>query len=74
MGAVPAYLFMNWLFGLFMNYYFTQTLSLVSAAVVGIVVYAFSMKKTGGMDSEDFALILPAKIRKKLKLQYNTIH
>lgn len=67
-GAVPAYLFMNWLFGLFMNYYFTQTLSLVSAAVVGIVVYAFSMKKTGGMDSEDFALILPAKIRKKLKL------
>jgi hypothetical protein len=51
-----------------MNYYFTQTLSLVSAAVIGIVVYAFSMKKTGGMDSEDFALILPAKIRKKFKL------
>ena len=67
-GAVPVYMLMHWLLGNIFSTYFTETFALVSAAVVGIVVYAFSMKKTGGMDSEDFALILPAKIRKKLKL------
>lgn len=67
-GAVPVYLLMNWLFGLFMSVYFTETFALIFAAVAGIVIYAFTMKKTGGMDSDDFALILPAKIRKKLKL------
>ncbi len=67
-GAVPVYMLMHWLLGNIFSTYFTETFALIFAAVVGIVVYAFSMKKTGGMDSEDFALILPAKIRKKLKL------
>ena len=68
LGAIPVYLFMYWFLSLFASIYFTETIALIFAAVVGIVVYAFTMKKTGGMDSEDFALILPAKIRKKLKL------
>lgn len=67
-GAVPVYMLMHWLLGNIFSTYFTETFALIFAAVVGVVVYAFSMKKTGGMDSEDFALILPAKIRKKLKL------
>lgn len=66
--AVPAYLLMHLLLSLLFKVYITETLSLVFAAAVGVVAYAFFMKKTGGMDSEDFALILPAKIRKKFKL------
>ena len=67
-AAVPVYLIVYWLFDLFASIYFTETIALIFAAVAGVVVYAFTMKKTGGMDSEDFALILPAKIRKKFKL------
>jgi len=67
-AAVPVYFVVYWLFGMFVSIYFTETIALIFAAIAGVVVYAFTMKKTGGMDSEDFALILPAKIRKKFKL------
>jgi len=67
-GAVPVYLIMYWFLNLFASVYFTETIALIFAALAAVVIYAFSMKKTGGMDSEDFALILPAKIRKKFKL------
>ena len=38
------------------------------AAIAGVIVYFYAMKKTGGMDSSDFSLILPEKFRKKLRL------
>ncbi len=67
-GSMPVYLVFQWLLGKFTGVYITETVSVLFAAVTGIVVYLFMMKKTGGMSSEDFALILPAKIRRKLKL------
>lgn len=67
-GAVSAYLAVNLLLSKFAGSYITHTFSLIAAAASGVFVYFFAMRKTGGMDDEDFALILPAKIRKKLKL------
>lgn len=67
-GSIPVYLIMNFLLGKLFGTYITESGALIFAAVAGVIVYFYSMKKTGGMDSEDFALILPAKIRQKLKL------
>lgn len=67
-GAVPVYLAFSSIIGMFAGAYFTKTISLIFAGIVGVVVYVVTMRKTGGMDSEDIGLILPAKIRKKLKL------
>lgn len=67
-ASVPVYLLFSTLLGKFTGNYITEALSLVAAAIVGVVTYFYAMKKTGGMDSEDFALILPASVRKKLKL------
>ena len=67
-GSMPVYLLSDFLLGKFAGTYVTETISLILAAAAGIVVYFYAMKKTGGMDSSDFSLILPANLRKKLKL------
>ncbi|MBS5571346.1 MAG: polysaccharide biosynthesis protein [Clostridiales bacterium] len=67
-GSMPVYLLSDFLLGKFAGTYVTETFSLILAAAAGIVVYFYAMKKTGGMDSSDFSLILPAHLRKKLKL------
>lgn len=67
-GSLPVYLLFHFLLGKFTGVYLTESCSLIAAAAVGILVYFYAMKKTGGMNGDDFALILPAKIRKKLKL------
>ena len=67
-GSMPVYLLSDFLLGKFAGTYVTETFSLILAAAAGTVVYFYAMKKTGGMDSSDFSLILPAHLRKKLKL------
>ena len=65
---MPVYIAFSSIIGMLAGAYFTKTISLIFAGIVGVVVYVVTMRKTGGMDSEDIGLILPAKIRKKLKL------
>ncbi len=67
-GAVPVYLGAHLLFDLFLNSYLADTVSLILAAITGVILYVITMRKTGGMTSEDLDLILPAKVRRKLKL------
>jgi len=67
-GSLPVYLLFHFLLGKFAGVYITETISLMMAAVVGVLVYFYAMKKTGGMDRNDFSLILPEKVRRKFKL------
>ncbi len=67
-GSMPVYMIMNFILGKISGNYITESVSLIFAAIAGVLSYLYSMKKTGGMEDEDFDLILPAGLRKKLRL------
>lgn len=63
-GASLAYLLFDFLCEKVFNNYITSLISLVFAAIAGVVIYFFVMYKLKGIDEEDISLVLPAKIRR----------
>lgn len=63
-GASLVYLLFDFLCDKIFNNYFTSLISLIFAAISGVVIYFFVMYKLKGIDQEDISLVIPGRIRR----------
>lgn len=66
-GASLIYLLFDFLCGKVFNNYVTSLISLVFAAITGVVIYFFVLYKLNGIDEEDISIVFPNKTRNTIK-------